>query len=475
VSKEDVAWKKFQKAEAQCKLTNDCFTALEEGKFCFPSDVNAVFHGAQRIISRVLGRVPSFDELKLAFGPGANTSAKARASSPRWKLGARLECSADLVQSLPRLLEEVPRWVEHHAHWETLDAYYVNVVIVNGRLQFVPKNAKTFRSIVVEPPINAIFQRGAGIWIADRLALAGVPLNSQDRNQKLARSGSISGTVATVDESMASDTKAKALVANLLPSGWYTFLAQFRTGKVDYRGETIVLEKFSSMGNGFTFELETLIFYALTRAVCEHLGLPTGWIAVYGDDIIIPTEGYPLLEKVLNAAGFTVNQEKSYASGPFRESCGKDYWRGIDIRPYYQKTMVSGRTLFTLHNHYMREFDFKRARKVVNRIHPSLRLYGPDGYGDGHLIGDWSSSRVSRASRDRGWEGVRFDTFSLVPKRNMRMAPGDDVLPCYSIYVAGDKPLSFTDISDPSDHFVVRGSKGYKRMSIYTLRRNIYT
>lgn len=473
VDKEAVAWGKFQDAEVACKLTNETFRLCALGRFNFSPDVSAVLHGAQRKIARILGPLPRLEDLQFGFGPGANTSVKASASSPRHKLGARLECSSELLQTASAILGEAPAWVENHAHAETSDSWFVDVVVTPGRLQFVPKNAKTYRSIVVEPILNSFAQKGIGSWLKERLAFAGIDTTDQSRNQKLAFQGSRSDSLATVDLSSASDTISKELVAHLLPLDWFTFLAQFRTGKVEYRGEIVTLEKFSSMGNGFTFELETLIFYALAYSACSYLNLPTGWTTSYGDDIIVPSEAYPLLERVLTSCGFSVNMEKSYASGPFRESCGTDYWRGIDIRPFYQKDMVSGESLFCLHNYYMREFNFPRARAVLARIHPSIRLFGPDGYGDGHLIGDWSHH--SRHKTRYGWEGRRFDTFIKKPKRNFRMVPGDWVAPVYSSYVSGDSFRSFTDIKDPSDHYVVRGSRGYKRISIYTLRLGVFS
>jgi len=473
VDKELVAWDRFQESESMCATTNAFFRDLRKGRYMHPS-VCSVLHGAQRKIARILGPLPSWSELHFAFGPGANTSVKASASTPRWKLGSRLECSSELAPSAPALIAESPIWAEFHARGETSDHWILDIDIVPGRLQFVPKNAKTYRSIVIEPLLNSFGQKGIGSFLKTRLALAGIDTSDQTRNQELARQGSVTGSLATIDLSMASDTISKELVASLLPLDWFSFLSQFRTGKVEYRGTLIELEKFSSMGNAFTFELETLIFYALAWSVCDFLRLPTGWVSAYGDDIIVPSEAYTLLEWVLQVCGFSVNQNKSFSSGPFRESCGADYWHGIDIRPYYQKSLVSGRTLFLLHNYYMRQLDFKRAKMVAKRIHPTLRLYGPDGYGDGHLLGDWSHCRTSKKNLEAGWEGVRFDSFTLKPKRDFRMAPGDRIAPAYSTYVQESSSFSFTDITDPSDQYVVRGSRGYKRVSIYTLRRNIY-
>jgi hypothetical protein len=90
------------------------------------------------------------------------------------------------------------------------------------------------------------------------------------------------------------------------------------------------------MGNGFTFELESLIFYALMRTVSYYRGYQ-GVISVYGDDLIIPSGMYEDASWVLKEFGFSLNPEKSFAAGPFRESCGGHYHLGEDVTPFYLK------------------------------------------------------------------------------------------------------------------------------------------
>ena len=88
------------------------------------------------------------------------------------------------------------------------------------------------------------------------------------------------------------------------------------------------------MGNSYTFELESLIFFSLAYATCTHLGLSPKNVSVYGDDVVIPVEAMNLFREVLTVCGFIINTDKSYSSGPFRESCGADYLEGLDIRPF---------------------------------------------------------------------------------------------------------------------------------------------
>ena len=187
----------------------------------------------------------------------------------------------------------------------------------------------------------------------DRLRRFGIDLSSQERNKNLARIGSLTKALATLDLSSASDMISIELVYHLLPIEWVFFLKYFRTPVVEYQGNRHVLEKFSSMGNGFTFPLESLIFYALAISCVEEKEL-FDCVSVYGDDIIIPVKYYDTLVQVLTCCGFSVNKSKSFKNGPFRESCGGDYYEGIDIRPVYLKDRLSGFDAFRLHNFFSR-------------------------------------------------------------------------------------------------------------------------
>jgi len=112
-----------------------------------------------------------------------------------------------------------------------------------------------------------------------------------------------------------------------------------RSPKTFFKGQWHVLEKFSSMGNGYTFELETVIFSAITAAVHEMV---TGEAAklhqnvfVYGDDIICKTDVSLDVIAALRWFGFSLNERKSFVSGPFRESCGGDYFNGVPVRAHF--------------------------------------------------------------------------------------------------------------------------------------------
>jgi hypothetical protein len=106
-------------------------------------------------------------------------------------------------------------------------------------------------------------------------------------------------------------------------------------------GKWVKLEKFSSMGNGYTFELETTIFAAIAMAVMPESVVAEVDVFVYGDDIIVPKEHAEDVLAALKFCGFTPNKRKTFVEGPFRESCGGDSFLGAGVRPYYLKDEVN--------------------------------------------------------------------------------------------------------------------------------------
>lgn len=485
IDRREAAVRKFLESEDLCRMTNAAFDARNRGDFSFLLGVEPCLFRAQRKISSILGDIPSLSDLRIRFGPGATTQVKKTKAHPRRKLSCELACSEDMVQVLPEALEELPLWVSTYDASVTSDTISLPVEIHPGRLVFVPKNAKTDRPVVVEPSLNTMFQAGIGDYIAERLRSRGIDIRDQSRNQRLAREGSITGSLATLDLSSASDTISKGLVLDLLPIDWVDFLSGFRTGKIVYQGVCLQQEKFSSMGNGFTFPLETLIFYALACACVEesdqHL------VSVYGDDIIVPSYAYAGLCDLLRVVGFVPNPAKSFSSGPFRESCGHDYIRGINIRPCFIKGPLAGFDIFRLHNFFVRSGDPESASFLAQFVGPQIRIWGPDGYGDGHLLGD---HQLRPHGRNFGWSGYTFDTFTFRSVKELAVLPGDRIYPFYSTYVreSSDDLTGRTTLRQWAVHESTRsisglqhryikghlettlpGVKSYNRIKIYVL------
>jgi hypothetical protein len=225
----------------------------------------------------------------------------------------------------------------------------VNVVPGN-RFSTVLKDQGARRTILVEPTLNSFAQQGGGRLIRANLKRVGLDLTDQTLNQRLAELASRVKDIATLDLKSASNLMAKLIVEDNLPPAWFTLLDVTRSHRTKIGDRYHELEMFSSMGNGFTFDLETLLFYAITYARCTIEGYNPFWISVYGDDIICPSGIVEKLEKDLSDYGFLLNKEKSYAEGSFRESCGKDYNNGSLITPFYVKSLQTLENVWTVHN-----------------------------------------------------------------------------------------------------------------------------
>jgi len=280
------------------------------------------------LIAEIIGDTVPVETLIGAFSGGASTSRSRTESHPAQKYLGRAHVTQSCLELwLDICPDEMPTWF---CEPEALDYQ-----VVPGNVLFtVPKKTDIDRCACKEPDVNMFVQKGVGNHIRDCLRRININLNDQSINSSLARIGSIDGSLATLDLSSASDSISSGLVALLLPECWYTLLDSIRCPVTIIDGEEHRNEMFSSMGNGFTFELESLIFYALTRAV-TYFGRYSGRVSVYGDDIICPSSAFADLEWVLSYFGFSLNRDKSFADGPFRESCGGHYHDGYDITPFY--------------------------------------------------------------------------------------------------------------------------------------------
>ncbi len=287
----------------------------------FPVDATQIADTAARFVRQVLGDSPPAT-LRGSFSGGASTSVKRGYGTIARKYLEGTDITEGAIMHFLALTRSV--------QWAPRDFR-----CVRGNVMFtVPKSTVIDRCACKEPDYNMYVQKAVGDEIRRRLKRVGVDLNDQTLNQRLAHEGSREGNLATIDLSSASDSVTKQLVLRLLPDEWYYLMDDIRSLETKIDGEWHLNEMFSSMGNAFTFELESLLFWAITRSVAYHSGIK-GRISVYGDDIICPVEIYTSLVDALSFFGFTVNGKKSFAVGSFRESCGKHYDASLDITPFY--------------------------------------------------------------------------------------------------------------------------------------------
>lgn len=218
-----------------------------------------------------------------------------------------------------------------------------------ARVIAVPKTLRTPRIIAIEPTCMQYTQQAvAGSLVplieADSLVGSMVGFTNQEPNQRLARQGSIDGSLATLDLSEASDRVHNQLVEVML-TGFTNIrdaVQSSRSLRADVPGHGIIpLTKFASMGSALCFPIEAMVFTTLvflgiqkrlgTRLTRDAIKQYRGSVRVYGDDIIVPAHYARSVSDVLEAFGLKVNQHKSFWSGNFRESCGKEYFRGYDV------------------------------------------------------------------------------------------------------------------------------------------------
>jgi hypothetical protein len=258
---------------------------------------------------------------------------------------------------------------------------------VRGNVFFtVPKDGTKDRGCAKEASINVALQLDVGAFLKDRLTLFGVNLRTgQELHKKLAQKASCDGLHATIDLSNASDTLCYNLVKLLLSSQWFDLFDSLRAPFTRVEGRWVRLEKFSSMGNGFTFELETLIFWTLAETL-RQLSATEGACHAYGDDLIVPTSMAPALLKALELFGFTPNVRKTFLSGSFRESCGGDYFNGVSVRAHYlEKLPDEPQEWISLANGLRRLGDIGKMAwmECLKNIPSSIRrLRGPSELGD---------------------------------------------------------------------------------------------
>jgi hypothetical protein len=222
----------------------------------------------------------------------------------------------------------------------------------------VPKTLKTPRIIAIEPAHMQYAQQALMEVIVDRLeksdTLQGsIGFTDQVPNQDLARAGSLDGSLATIDLSEASDRVSNLLVKRLFRN--YPSLAgaiqACRSERADVPGKGIIsLTKYASMGSATCFPVEAMVF--LTIVLCGYqswlnrsltkadISVILKRVRVYGDDIIVPVEIVRHVVSELEDFGLRVNSKKSFWTGKFRESCGKDYYDGSDVSITYVRRLI---------------------------------------------------------------------------------------------------------------------------------------
>jgi hypothetical protein len=429
-SRRATALVKFKAAEEACLSFNQ-HGSKHLAFLTDPIELNC-FTYAREFLSKLLGdELPEEEQLTFwsRHGPGSNLDTKDRRISLYDKYSNwPYSCTSGALRYARSAIQNDERWlgaleqdyrIKHGIEpWRILDqdVFWSNVftVVPGNRITFVPKNGLTDRSIAIEPCMNLYLQLGVDGYIRRRLLRWGVDLDCQEKNQRLAWEGSkywrTEDPFVTLDLAAASDTISLELCRLLLPPQWYRYLIRLRSPSGECNGETISYEKISSMGNGYTFALESAIFAAVVYAVERELKgrFRAEECAIYGDDIIVRSSSCLLVVQMLNLFGFALNSEKSFIQGPFRESCGADWLSGTSVRPVFLTSNPS--TVMELWN------DENRLRRIL-----SLRFMGFE-FKVTRLIEGWVPDYFSQYTGPISDES--FDSYKHVPYPTARYKNG---------------------------------------------------
>lgn len=354
------AVQKFHEAEAECRATNEAlrpYRLLMEGKvtgYSLAEDssrMSQLLMRARVHVLRVLGDEPDLEAIASACRfsggsvqkcAGSSTHLAAKLLSKEWTCTPGcLPYAAAFMAANPYVWEALFGFPHHHAGIREFEAALWNKVamVEYDQIDFVPKTAEVLRTIGKQASLNAYVQNGVGDVLRELLKeRAGIDIRTaqEEVNGPLAYLGSSceGHPFATLDLQAASDTISIEWCKLLLPPGWFSFLDAIRSPGYTLDGVSARYNKFVAMGNGFCFPLETLLFWSLVQAVYDLNVVPDRTCAVYGDDIIVYQCAALELTELLNVSGFTLNPEKSFVFGPFRESCGQDFFGGVNVRPF---------------------------------------------------------------------------------------------------------------------------------------------
>lgn len=298
---------------------------------------------------------------------------------------------------------------------EVLEAGTAKVVLV-------PKDSRGPRIISCEPLEYQWIQQGLNNAIVHHLEshwLTAGHVNFVDQtiNQQLATAASIDGSKATLDMKEASDRVSCWLVKRLFanqPALLEALMATRSTHTMLPDGRLVRLNKFAPMGSSLCFSVEAVCFYVLgvaaimhsesfralfllkcgTRGPSFHEGLRSArrMIHVYGDDIIVDQKFYCELLQLFPKLKLKFNEDKCCTKGFFRESCGVDAFKGVNVTPLRLKAVWCHRTVdantlvsYTKFSNLAYARGFKQvaslaARLVESKIGPLPLVRGEVGF-----------------------------------------------------------------------------------------------
>lgn len=318
----------------------------------------------------------------------------------------------------------------------------------SARLITVAKNSTSRRTITIEPVLKQFIQQGLNSQLRNainecRILRNSLALTNQTKNQDLALEGSRYDNWATIDLKSASDLLSVKLVEIVFGHHglFFDHMMDCRSPMVySDLTEAKFLGKFAGMGNALTFPVQSVCFAAVAyAAILDAEGSsPSYWnlrrasrhVRVYGDDIIVSQKHAHQVVNWLRIVGLKVNEKKSFLGGNFKESCGVDAFRGVDITPFYIKhrpdddstdpSIIAG--FVSLSNHMWLDGLYKASTWLANEVERRLGKRLPLVSRDSGLLGWWTrldSSHVHKWCKRRHQFLVRADGLRSIKREDV--------------------------------------------------------
>lgn len=358
---------------------------------------------------------------------------------------------------------------------------FVGVTRSSAKLISVAKSSTARRTITIEPMLKQYVQQGLNILLRDSISECRIlrnclALTDQSLNQKLALEGSRYGNWATIDLKSASDLLSTSLVNAVFGHHpeFLRIMMDSRSPFVQSKGKPLlILGKFAGMGNATTFPVQSVCYAVVClAAILDSEGTsPTYWrlkrasrhIRVYGDDVIVSTKYAHQCVDWLTAVGLKINSKKSFLVGNFKESCGVEAYKGVDITPLYirhrpDQTYASPNVIasfVSLSNHMWLEGLYSASTWLKNEVERLIGRRLPLVSRDSGSFG-WHSRLDAMEPHKWCYRTHRFltRTLALAPiKQDDKLDGYAALLKCLSLARESNRPEADWAHKDKYDKF----------------------
>jgi hypothetical protein len=264
-------------------------------------------------------------------------------------------------------------------------------------------------------------------------------------------SASVLKDLATVDLSAASDRLSCWLVERLfranhsLLAAFIASRTRFLTNNIDKKSPKLYkLRKFASMGSALTFPVQSICFFVLCvsagfitnrtttgsdshESFTEKLDFYARQVRVYGDDLIVPVSWMPVLERLFELLHLKINRTKTFVKGNFRESCGTDAFKGVNVSPgqvlevYDKSNLGTLQGLVDSSNNLFEKGFLRTAVQLLSPVPHGERKLIPWVSSESKSFGLKTGSGFQTSARKRWnpdlhrWE---YQTWRFLPKRS---------------------------------------------------------